>query len=95
MSNDKPNDGDDSEITVKREREVYQKESLVVKSKRGTGTNDRDEVRKEVVREAELDVPDGMLDKFPSLIGRDQQAGTVGEVVGTMAELRESSNAEE
>lgn len=90
----KPNGKEDREITVKRERTITQKESLVVKSKRGTGTNDRDEIRKEVVREADLDVPDGAMDQFPNLIGREAEGDTVGQVVETMQEIRESSNAE-
>jgi len=94
MSNDNSADGDDRNITVKRDRVVMQRERVVVTSQRGSGTNDRDTVKKEIEREAELDVPDGMLDRFPDLIGRESEADVVGQVVETMG-LARGSNAEE
>lgn len=85
-------DDPDRELTVKHEKSVVQRESLTIKSKRGTGTNDRDEVRTFVEREAELDVPGDDMSVFPTLIGETQRAKEVSRVAEAMAQLRETNN---
>jgi hypothetical protein len=79
-------------VIVTREKTVQQTETVTVKSKRGSGTNDRDTITKEVERVAELDIQDET--NLPDLIGVNETQRVVSDVSQAMSDIRSENNDE-